>query len=95
VQILLEKGYEAVLAEFESMDREEVKEEVREVREEIQIVRSSPEPNPQLTYDMKAYAEFSNKTIYEPRKMSHTNNNTSPDSRVARFQQKLGLRQER
>jgi hypothetical protein len=85
VQILLEKGYEAILAEFEGMD-------IEEAREEMQVIRNSPELNSQQTYDMKAYAEFSNKTIYEPRKVSNTNNNTSPDSRVARFQQKLGLR---
>ena len=92
VQILLEKGYEAILADFEGMD-------IEEAREEIKVVRNSPEPEPKpqpiydsQSYDMKAYAEFSNKTIYEPRKVSHTNINTSPESRVAKFQQKLGLR---
>jgi hypothetical protein len=85
VQILLEKGYEAILAEFEGMDN-------AQASPEPQSVRVEPEKKPHRTYDMAQYAQIANKTIIEPQQQRANNNNVSPDSRVYRLQQKLGLR---
>jgi hypothetical protein len=85
VQILLEKGYEAVLAEFEGMDRVEDTPEIKPAR----VERETKEHR---TYDMEAYSQMANKTIYEPRKTTHTRNEIATDTRAYRLQQKLGLR---
>jgi len=89
VQILLEKGYEAVLSEFEGMDREEDTGE----KEVVIIERETkPQIKDRTSFDVEAYAQMANKTYYEPRKVSNTNNDIEYDSRVHRLQQKLGLR---
>jgi hypothetical protein len=91
VQILLEKGYEAILAEFESMDREEDTPEIIPTQVEPQVERETRETTPHRTYDMEAYSQMANKTYYEPHQTHTTNNQLTHDSRVQRFQKKLGL----
>lgn len=84
VQILLEKGFEAVLAEFERLD-------VEEPKKEIPVARVEREEQPQRSFDMEIYAQMANKTYYEPQYKTDSNS-ISTDSRVTRMQQRLGLR---
>jgi hypothetical protein len=96
VQVMLERGFASLLAEFESMDNAEsevavsspVVVEIEEIRTE-NITRDERETKAQQAYDMKAYAEFANKSSYTPRQ-NHANR---ANSEIAtKLQTKLGLR---
>jgi hypothetical protein len=81
IQILIERGYQAIREDFERVDREESEQET--VTVSIERTKQTRD-----TYDMKAYAEMSNKTIYEPRKSpAKISQNEKP-----KFLQNLGLR---
>jgi hypothetical protein len=95
IQILIERGYQAIREDFVSMDLAESEvavniESVETIEENLseQLVSNSPAKQSRESYDMKAYAEFSNKSVYEPRKPPARNSqNEKP-----KFLQNLGLR---
>ncbi len=96
IQILIERGYQAIREDFESMDLAEsevaVDIESDELIEETiseKVASNSPLNQSRDTYDMKAYAEMSNKIIYEPRKQPAK---TSQNEKARFLQSKLGLR---
>lgn len=100
VTIILENGIEAIREAFVSMDRAEsevavsepITVELIEKPKEItgeNIASKQRETISRTSYDMKAYAEMSNKSFYTP----HQKRANSADSEIARkLQSKLGLR---
>jgi hypothetical protein len=82
VQILIERGFQAIKADFEREDQDQ------EILVE-NVVSIEREPKPQRAFDVKSYAEFSNKSSYEPRLNNDRNSHTESK---ARLQNSLGLR---
>ena len=79
VQILIERGFQAIKGDFEREDNKPVE----------NVVSIDQTPKPQRTFDVKTYGEISNKTIYEPRP-KHENSSYSESK--ARLKNSLGLR---
>lgn len=83
IQILLEKGYQQLLSEFESMDEPTV-----EASEKV--VSISPVPKPQaLPFNINSYYEMSNKNTFEPRKPETKEDKASMKKTI---RDKLGLK---
>lgn len=82
VQILIERGFQAIKEDFERMDREQA-------ADEQVVVRIERTPQPQRSFDMKVYAEMANKTVYEPRRYEA---NRSQSETKTLLQKSLGLR---
>lgn len=89
IQILIERGYQAIREEFESMDYadNEVAATVEIIGEEVASIKREVEPR--TPYNVKAYAEMSNKSKYEPRIPSANKANSES---VTRLQRNLGLK---
>jgi hypothetical protein len=82
IQILLEKGYQILKEEFESMDN-------APVEANDKVVNISPAPKPQnINFNLNSYLEMSNKTSYEPRKEQQENK----DGLKRTIREKLGLK---
>ena len=96
VQIILEKGIQAIRVKFESLD-EFTDEQVESIDENPEqnftivenIERTEHTTISQKAYDMKAYAEFANKDIYRPSKPQAKR---EPTDKERWIQSKLGLR---
>jgi hypothetical protein len=82
IQILLEKGYQILKEEFESMDN-------APVEANDKVVNILPAPKPQnINFNLNSYLEMSNKTSYEPRKEQQENK----DGLKRTIREKLGLK---
>lgn len=96
VQVILEKGIQAIREDFlreDLFDLEEVESKIEKTDNSLKTVeeveRFERTVTTQKTYDMKAYAEFANKSFYTPPQQR----TTKADSETARkLQTKLGLR---
>ena len=79
VQLLLERGFQAIKADFEREDPKPAE----------NVVSIDQTPKSPKSFDVKAYAEMSNKTYFEPRKPQDSNGNSE---RTNFFREKLGLK---
>jgi hypothetical protein len=83
IQILIEKGYQQLKSEFESMDNP-----TSEANEKV--VSISPVPKPQnYTFNINSYYEMSNKSTFEPRKPEIVEEKTGIKKTI---REKLGLK---
>jgi hypothetical protein len=81
VQILIERGFQAIREQFERQDQ--IEEQTSE-----NVVSMEQPTKAKREWDINAYHQMANKTFYEPRNMQSSSK--KPES-MGRIQSKLGL----